>query len=118
MIASDDRSIIVSSLGWVDHDALWVLNAPHDRPETVVCDSGSIRDMLFGKRRRGSDWPLTAERFVSQLKRDGIWQGWGPAYETFKKQHGDRYTSLQSFQNAVYSLRRGKARPSRADTVS
>jgi len=31
MIANPARSIIVSSLGWVDHDALWLFDTPTDR---------------------------------------------------------------------------------------
>jgi hypothetical protein len=71
MIASDDRSVIVSSLGWVDHDALWVLNAPHNRPETVACNSGA----KWLSVRKGSDGHFVvvhhfdAERFELSVRR-------------------------------------------------
>jgi hypothetical protein len=41
VIASADRTVMVSSMGWVEHDALWVLRATDGKPETASCESGA-----------------------------------------------------------------------------
>jgi hypothetical protein len=41
MISSPDRTIVLSSLGWVERDALWVFDARANTCETVPLDSGA-----------------------------------------------------------------------------
>ena len=52
MICNPDRTIVLSSLGWVDHDALWVFDARADTSETVPLDSGARHVSLHA---RGAD---------------------------------------------------------------
>jgi hypothetical protein len=41
MIANADRTVLVSSMGWVDHDSLWVLDVPAARETRVSLGSGA-----------------------------------------------------------------------------
>lgn len=41
MIASGDRTVLVSSMGWVDHDALWVFDVPREKEMPVPLASGA-----------------------------------------------------------------------------
>ncbi len=41
MIANPERTVVVSSLGWVDHDALWRFDVPAARAERLPLGSGA-----------------------------------------------------------------------------
>ena len=41
MIADDKRTVLVSSLGWVEHDALWVLNVGEKKETVIPLGSGA-----------------------------------------------------------------------------
>ena len=41
MLASADRTILLSSLGWVDHDSLWHFDVPAGRVDRVPLESGA-----------------------------------------------------------------------------
>ncbi len=62
MIADDKRTVLVSSMGWVDHDALWVLNVGDNKASTVP---------LGGGARYLSPHPAGGDRFAVVHHLDG-----------------------------------------------
>ena len=49
MISNPDRTILISSLGWVDRDALWLFDAVATRHETIPLGSGARYVSLHSK---------------------------------------------------------------------
>ena len=41
MISNAERTILISSVGWVDHDALWRFDVPAARVERLPLGSGA-----------------------------------------------------------------------------
>ena len=48
MITNPDRTLVVSSVGWVEKDALWVLDPASGRAETIACGTGAAWCSLHG----------------------------------------------------------------------
>ena len=48
MIVNPERSLVVSSLGWVEGDALWVLDTSRGTPTVVPLETGGRYASLHG----------------------------------------------------------------------
>jgi len=73
MISNPERTRLISSLGWVDHDALWIFDVPAGREERLPLDNGarylslhSSGSSLFsvGHHFDGARYELTAHSFT------------------------------------------------------
>jgi hypothetical protein len=62
VIANRDRTTVLSSLGWVDGDAIWVFDAGSGRTRTIAQNTGARHTSLHGSN---------SERFVAVHHFDG-----------------------------------------------
>ena len=60
MISNPDRTVLLSSLGWVDRDALWCFHVPQARSEPIPLGSGASWASLHSS---GSDYFSVGHHF-------------------------------------------------------
>ncbi|HEU4341484.1 MAG TPA: hypothetical protein VFU31_07930 [Candidatus Binatia bacterium] len=72
MIANSERTVLVSSMGWVDHDALWIYDVPARRESRVPLGSGAKylslhlsqpNYFVVGHHFDGARYEITVHRF-------------------------------------------------------